>query len=180
MPEESKTCELSSHLSIIDQILQIPQQIIALHHTEGLVDLVLHNISKKDCLSLKRVAYLVDNPDFNHLQGVAGFCSAVETKSTCSEDFSSAIEEIKNLDYNRKVKNISQESLRAKNVDLTSPENLKNLCESLEISNPKVYSWDLKHNNCGILIVENDESDCCTWKNALVEKISKFLGMCAL
>lgn len=178
MPEELKNCEPSLHLNIVDQILQIPKQIISYHHVNGLVDLVLHNISKNNCLSFSKAAYFVDNPDFNQLKGVCGFNSSIlcDTPVKNQQD---SIEYILKSAYNCKVKSINRESFRAKNIDLSNRANITELCDSLEIKNPKTLSWDLKHNNYGVLIFETEQPDCCSWKNSLVEQVSHFLGMCA-
>jgi hypothetical protein len=158
--------------------MQIPQQITSYHHLDGLVDLVLYTIAKADCLSFSRAAYFVDNPDFNHLRGVCGFCVTTNL-ANCAQDQKSMIQQIQKSPYNCRVKTINQESLRANNIDPTKPENVAKLCESLEIKNPKICNWDLKHNNYGLLIFETATPRCCNWKDSLVQQVSQFLGMCA-
>ncbi len=62
----------------------LPQQILSLHKIDNATEYVLHSLCDAGCLDLQKAAYLVDNPDFDCLQGVAGFNKAEEVH-TCEK-----------------------------------------------------------------------------------------------
>lgn len=170
-------CNAHSHLSTVDNIIEIPQKILEFHHKAGLTDFVLQKIASDKCFSFNRAAYLVDNPDFNFLKGICGFCknSNPDNFSTITDQL---LQQISKADYNNKVKTFQKTSLKANNIDLKSSQTLSELSYALEIPNPQVYSWDLKNNNFGILIFKSEIDHCCDWKKNLLEKVTAFLGMC--
>lgn len=178
-PNKAEECTPHSHLSVIDHIMELPKNILQNHHKDGLADFILHSISGDKGFAFSKAAYLVDNPDFNCLKGISGYCKTSNPKD-CSGDLDGLISNIGSSDYNSKVKTLQHPSLRAKNIDLSSPENLKDLSETLGMKNPEIFSWDLKHDNYGLLVFESEAPHCCDWKKSLLEKVSSMFGMCSL
>lgn len=181
MKKQSKPelCTPHSHLSLVDQIMELPKSILLNHHKQGLADLILNKISSEKCFSFSKAAYLVDNPDFNYLKGICGFCKTSSPSGDCS-DPDGLITQISSCKYNERVKALQQHSFKANNLDLNSPENLAEISKALEMQNPEVFCWDLKHNNYGVLIFESNSGHCCDWKKNLLEKVTSILGMCGL
>ncbi len=176
---DEKVCSSYSHLNIVENILELPGTILKNHDKHGIHDLILHNIASEKCLNFSKAAYLIDNPDFNCLQGICGYSKKCSPKLTALET-DKQLEAIKNCQYNTLVKDFKDESLKAKNITFSDSnfKNLHKLAQSLEIEKPEIFSWDLKHNNYGILIFENQEKHCCNWKEKLLSKVAHLLGMC--
>lgn len=174
---EAGSCTLYSHLSVVDDLIEIPQNILRFNHRPELIDFVLQKISNEKCFSFHRAAYLVDNPDFNFLKGICGFCknSNPANVSTINDEL---LEQISRSEYNNKVKNFQNISLKANNRDIRNPETLAELSNALNIPEPQVYSWDLKNNNFGILIFKSELDHCCNWRKNLFEKVACLLGLC--
>ena len=59
---------------VLGNILKIPKKLLSAQHVDNVAEFVLHERSHENCFNLRRAAYFVDNPDFNCLKGIAGFC----------------------------------------------------------------------------------------------------------
>ena len=59
---------------LVDLLLELPNRILHHEDLEPLAQIILHEVCHKDRLGLKRATYLVDNPDFGCMRGVAGYC----------------------------------------------------------------------------------------------------------
>lgn len=143
-----------------EQILKVyselPQKILLLHGNNNLTDIVLHNICHQDCLNLTKAAYFVDNADFDTFKGVAGFDKASEMPDVNSiwsspSDFTNHVQE---CIFNQKVKSINLPSVS--NTSKNSHIIFQDLADELSINNPKFYSWNIKYDNKGILIFEQE------------------------
>jgi predicted SprT family Zn-dependent metalloprotease len=58
--------------ALLSNLVQLPHKIVQLHGNEYLPEFVLHELSHEQCFDLSKVAYFVDNADFNCMKGVAG------------------------------------------------------------------------------------------------------------
>ena len=63
------------YYNLIKNLSKLPHRILQNYHLAALSEIILHELGHKDCFDFKRAVYLVDNPDFDHLVGVAGFCN---------------------------------------------------------------------------------------------------------
>jgi len=54
----------------------LPRRILAAQDQKNVPEFVLHDLCDEHCFNLNRAAYLIDNPDFNCLKGVAGVSRA--------------------------------------------------------------------------------------------------------
>ena len=59
---------------ILIHLSTLPQKILSLHGRADLAEFVLRDLCHERCFNLKKAAFFIDNPDFNHLKGIAGFC----------------------------------------------------------------------------------------------------------
>jgi len=137
----------------------LPQQILSLHHLDNATEYVLHSLCDESCLNLSKAAYFIDNPDFNCLKGVAGF-SKDEESHTCDivlgnvELFN---DHITNCDYNKKIRTVMAPSFRR--AGESSSKLIARLADVLEMKNPACHSWNMKHDNFGVLIYERGAGD---------------------
>jgi len=168
--------KLANHVSgLLAKVLQY-------HDVDGLHDMVLHELCHDKVFGIKKATYLVDNPDFDHLLGVSGFCQKDcchhkhdlwETPHTFSKDMSKA-------QFHNDVKKFLKNSLKRKDIDLNSSSDIKELGVGLGIEKPEFFTWNMKHGNHGILIFEKGEKPICDWRISMLSNISALLGFCGI
>jgi len=135
---------------------------VAAHDLDNLAAFVLYDLAHPKCFNLRRVAFFVDNPDFNCLKGIVGIADdehcykddAWQTK----EAFSKCIE---NSQFNTRVRAISQASL-SKNKSLQEQEIATLVKQQLLLHEPVWFVFKTKYGNNGILVAEQAEKDIAT------------------
>lgn len=137
----------------------LPKRLVSLQDQEhSLSEFVLHDLCDGECFNIKKAAFLVDNPDFDILKGVAGFHHGHNYKTNKHwdepEEFSA---HMKNSAYNQKVKSICKCSHKksGKNLDHL----IEQCAQELEFEKPEIVTWNLKNYNHGILLFEVDQKD---------------------
>src|SRR5262245_10115368 len=96
--------EMKKH-AILNLLSTIPQKVLSLHGTENITEFVLHELCNTHCFDFKKAAYLVDNPDFDCLKGVAGFSSdEAYPKETIWEKPELFTAHMKKAAFNKKVR----------------------------------------------------------------------------
>src|SRR3990167_8091393 len=150
---------LSRHRSILGSLSELPKRMIDLQHLENIAEFVLHGLCQPGCFDISQAAYIVDNPDFNCLKGIAGF-SATEVALLRSEAWGSP-ELFSNLmqasKFNQQIRALERASLRANGRATTAV--LQDLATEIGIANPAFCTWELKHDNYGVLIYRKPEND---------------------
>lgn len=149
--------------TILCNLSRLPRKILSLHNHDNITDLVLHELCSKECFNLSKAAYLVDNPDFNCLKGVSGFCQEECTlQNGCNiwdnpDDFAQRVHE---FPFNKKVRNIERCSLK-KGIQ-AELELAREIAQELDMKNPQFCLWTMKYDNHGLLIFEKSDScDAC-------------------
>lgn len=139
---------------VLNRLSALPRKMVSLQGRENITEFVLHELCQKDCLNFEKAAYFVDNPDFDCVKGMAGFWrpEAYESQEdiwTNPKSFSAYMQE---SSFNKKVRNFARASSR-KNHE--SDEHVVNLiAQGFEFGNPGYFSWDMKHDNHGLLVYE--------------------------
>jgi hypothetical protein len=145
--------EMNKEHAILTFLTTLPQKVLSLHGTENSTEFVLHELCNAHCFDLKKAAYLVDNPDFDCLKGVAGF-SADEaySKDTIWEKPELFTAHMQKAAFNKKVRGILKPSMaRTKKSDA---EINTVIGEYLGFKKPVCCSLKIKHDNRGIFIYE--------------------------
>ena len=150
----------------------LPQKILSMHGKENVTEFVLHELCSKQCFNLTKAAYFIDNPDFDCLKGVTGFSQkdcTIDQKEKWStpEQFSDYMNK---CSFNKQVRAIQHPSATRAGV---KPENIvAGLAQQLDLENPSFCTWNLKHDNQGMLIFQRGDTD----------KIDDYLnnGLCLL
>lgn len=141
------------NLQILGLLTSLPKNILSMHGHENVSEFVLHDLCKPECFNLKYAAYFIDNPDFDCCKGIAGFAQEEKYQDDSvwknPESFS---EFMKRSAFNQKVRKVSRPSYRRCNG--CEGEIVKELAGNLGMTNPEFFSWDLKHDNHGIVIFE--------------------------
>ena len=169
--EVSKKNDILSHLSTL------PEKVLSLHGIDGVSQFVLHDLCNKDCFNLQKAAYIVDNPDFDCLRGVAGFShDEAYTKQGIWTNPEQFISHMSNASFNQKVRSIDISSMRR--LKKSDVEMTKFIADYVGIAKPAFCSWDMKHDNHGILVYETEQS--CPIVNQYIKNGACFLGFCTV
>lgn len=163
---------------LMSRLSSLPKKILSLHGNDHVTHLVMHELCNESLLNLNRAAYLVDNQDFNCLQGVAGFCKKEAYNGSCDiwNNQQEFLDALNHSDFNNQVKNFNQGCLKKKSAP--EEERVQEIARSLNIENPGYYSWDMKHDNHGIFIFQKNDVP-----SAMLEYLSDtvcLLGFCPI
>jgi hypothetical protein len=155
----------------------LPRKIISVCDSDHGAAFVLHELCHPGCFNLGKVAYLVNNPDFNCLRGVAGIARnepgyIEEISWEKPQEFSSYMN---HSTFNGKVRDIQQSSVSTREKE---QEAIHDIGRYLGFEAPNCYVWDLKHDNHGILLFEN--SDLHTNHEELLKNGIYYLNFCPL
>lgn len=168
--------KLTSNLS------SLLHKVLNYHDVDGLSEMVLHELGHDNCFGLKRATYLVDNPDFDHLLGVAGYC-----KKDCSchkkdlwQDPYSFQSDMKSAEYHNQIQKFLNNSLKRKDINLNDSKEVRELGVQLGIQVPEFFSWNMKHGNHGLLIFEQGEQPVNDWRKKLLSNIAALLSFCGI
>ncbi len=167
---------LANHLS------SLVGKVLKYHDVDELPRMVLHELGHDHCFGLKKAVYLVDNPDFNHLAGVGGFCSkeCCHHKKDMWQNPHMFKEDMKNAQFYNDVKSFLHDSLKRKDIDLNSAKDLKELGKKLGLQDPHFFSWNMKHGNHGILLFEQSDKNICEWRKGLLQNTAAILSFCGI
>ena len=144
---------LNQHKKVLSCLSNLPKQIINSEHLENIPEFVLHDLCH-NCFNLNKAAYFVDNPDFNCVKGIAGFCESEgysdhdniwQHPETFSLFMQSSL-------FNKKVKNF--ESHSSKRSNNSYDELVRQIANTVGIENPAYCLWDMKHYNHGLVVYE--------------------------
>lgn len=128
------------------------------HHLENLSEFVLHDVCSKDLFDLPKAAYLVNNPDFVCLKGVAGYHTPESFSHGDSWNNQKAFtSHMKSSDFNQRVRTIQDSALKIDANDLHHDKIYK-LADQLNINDPLYHVWQMKHDNQGLLIFQRPEN----------------------
>lgn len=148
---------LKRHCELLKLVTSLPKRMVSLDHNFNHSQFVLHELSRDKCFDLPRVAYFVDNPDFNCLKGVSGVCRQ-ELGASCAIDWSKPEifdQYMGKSHFNKQVRDVNIESpLRNKRSD---GDLAGQLADSLDIKNFTYCAWPLKHDNRGLLVYEKTD-----------------------
>lgn len=164
--------------NVLKCLCSIPQQIIQLHGVDNMTEFLLHHLSAPDCFNLCKAALFIDNPDFNHLKGVAG----IESKAAYQDgnhwenpkDFTN---HMLKKEFNNKVRSIAQDSFH--HHEQPKHETIiHSLADELSLNNHSHFSWPLKYNNHGIIIFELQEEEERPIIEEFIGQAAHLFGFC--
>jgi len=135
---------------------------------------VLHDICSADCLNLQKAAYVVDNPDFDCLKGVAGFSIQEAYPKDLWQSPDSFIQHMEKASFNKKVRGLTVPSMRRNKK--SDKDTTRFVADYLEIIDPVFCTWAMKHDNHGFLVYETQKS--CPAATELVLNGACYLGFC--
>lgn len=145
---------------MLHYLSHMPRRILDLPYDVRATEFVLHDLCHKHCFDIDRAAYFVDNPDFNCLQGVAGF-SREEAYPRCDhiwEEPTDFMKHMQHCPFNQKVQQIMRCSI--KKAPEADEDLAAEIARELGFKKHQFCSWNMKHDNHGLFVYEpKDEND---------------------
>ena len=143
---------------MLNKLSSLPKKMLALYNHDYITHFVMHELCNEPLLNTARAAYFVDNPDFDCLQGVAGFCKeeAYNDSRDIWHDQQPFIDAVKKGSFNTKVKNFRDKSMKKR--DKNDESAVHEIAETFHIYNPGYYAWDMKHDNHGLFIFQKNDT----------------------
>jgi len=162
---------------ILIHLSSLPKKILSLHGRADLAEFVLRDLCHQQCFNLKKAAFFVDNPDFNCLKGVAGYCHEDNSKACDAfwdnpEKFMACVQE---SPFNQKVRDVWLPSL--KKVSESEQQAIHSVSQMLDMQKPDFCHLQVKHGNHGILIFEKENAQDAMPSEHLHHGLS-LLGFC--
>jgi len=135
--------------TMLNCLANLPRKMLLLHGADNITEFVLHDLCHENCFNLKKAAFFIDNPDFNHTKGVAGF-SAQEALKTGAlwhnpQEFS---KHMQSSAFNQKVRSLSH----------ASAAHMPELAQTLGFENYAHCRWAMKHDNHGFVLYEKADT----------------------
>jgi hypothetical protein len=173
---------LSDDQRLASYLSGLLHKVLHYHDVDALPQIVLHEIGHDHSFALSKATYLVDNPDFNHLSGVAGYdnCECGLHHEDMWKDPYSFAKDMKEAQYHNNVRAFLNDSLKRKDVNLNDASEVKDLGKLLGLQNPEFFAWSMKHGNHGLLLFEKKEMDENPWKKDLLRNVSALLSFCGI
>ncbi len=144
---------------VLKCLSKLPRMILLVSERNNVPEFVLHELCHPACFDLVKAAFLVDNPDFDCVHGIAGLARD-EMDVTDSDiwdypdDFSM---QMQLSPFNQKVREVERASLQRNGGEQN--ELIADVANLLGLEQPSACYWNMKHDNHGILIFERAAFD---------------------
>jgi len=164
---------------LMQRLVKLPHKILKNHDVDGLSEMVLHELGHDNCFGFKRAIYLVDNPDFNHLAGMAGYCrdECKYHKEDVWKDPYCFHQDMREAAFHKKIRELLKYSVVSNDINIHDSHDIQALAKEAGMHNSQFISWNLKHGNHGVLIVEKGKT-LSDWQTDLLENVAAYLGLC--
>jgi hypothetical protein len=171
----------SDHHSLIHSVTLLPHKILSNYFMSELPQLVLHDLGHDENFGFKRAVYLIDNPDFDHLVGVAGFCKdeCKHHKEDIWHEPHSFKTDMEPAHFHKEMKQFLRSSLKRRDIDIHKSGDIKELGTAMGLNDPKFLTWKMKHGNHGLLIFEK-QKNLCPWRDKMLKHSSALLSLCGI
>lgn len=150
---------LLQHKKVLGSLSHLPKKLLSVHDLDNATEFVLYELCNEGCFNLHKAAYFIDNPDFDLFKGVAGFSQA-EAYSDWDgvwnnpEAFTTFMQQ---SDFNQKIRKFCSDSVHRNNKSYD--DKISEMADEMGLNDPSYFSWDLKHDNKGILLYEKGGED---------------------
>lgn len=144
---------------ILKCLSYLPKKIVAIHPIDNLPEFILYELCHTQCFDIGKAVYLVENPDFDCCKGVAGYSRAHHANAQNDiwgdpETFSLLMG---SCPFNQKVRGFEQKSIHRNGQ--SEEEIIAKIAKDLAFHSPGSVTWNMKHDNHGILIYEIENGD---------------------
>lgn len=165
------------HQVIVSCLSSLPKKILALKEYDQAHTLVLFELCGAHCFCLQKAAYFVDNPDFDCSRGIAGFFAPEQPQNSEESwhDPELFSQQIKRSPFHQKVRTMQHASITKNNASVI----ISTFARELGIEEPQTYIFPLRHDNHGVLLVEQKGINVQEVHPFIEEGVS-LLGFCPL
>jgi hypothetical protein len=141
---------------LVSRLLDLPRKILSHDDLEGLQQLILYELAHDDSFGFSKASYLIDNPEFNCLKGVAGY-----DKNECAvagvnpwENPRGFIDSMSQAKFHQHVSSFLNHSLCKAHDKDPEADAIQELSKNLGMQNSSFVTWRMRHGNHGILLFE--------------------------
>ncbi|MGA9530435.1 MAG: hypothetical protein WBQ73_00920 [Candidatus Babeliales bacterium] len=169
---------LEKEHAVLSYLAHLPKRILAFHSRDNVTEFVLHELSRSCCFNLSKAAFFIENPDFDCLKGIAGVShDHCYQRNDCiwdvPDDFT---DHMCASPFNRTVRAINWCSVLRQN---DSYENrAEKIARQLSFDDYLFCTWDMKHNNQGLMVYQHSEDDDALISNKHLQDGLSLLGFC--
>jgi hypothetical protein len=139
------------HYQALLKLGSIPEKMVMTHGCENLAEFVLHELCDESCLALHKVAFFLDNPDFNCFKGIVGISDqerfAHHDAWNNVTDFS---QHMRGANFNQSTRSIARDSI-AKNGTQWA-KCAEDIAQTITVDDHGWYIFSAKHGNTGLII----------------------------
>ncbi len=154
---------------------KLPKKIMSVHGLPNATEFILYALCRESGLPVHRVAYFVDNPDFDWCKGVAGFATEEQQhEDDLWNDPDQFTQRMLQAPFNQKVRSVSCASVGPQGIDQLR----EYLRQELALQNPACFTCGIKNDNVGILIID-DMPNQKELEESLYNAVC-LLGMCPI
>jgi hypothetical protein len=171
LPQE----QIQESTLLVDYITQLVKSIVINQEQKNLAQAVLHHLGHEFGFNFQKIVYVVENPDFHQMIGVAGY-----DKQECnlhSNDIWSNLEDFNNqmqeAAFNTLVTSISHTS------EEETDKKLQMITQQLGMSHCECITWNMKHGNHGFFLFEPSEN-LNPWLKNVLENTVSLLSFCPI
>ncbi len=163
--------------STLYRLSKIAPQMVMIHGAHNLAEFVLYELSHPECFDFQKIAFFVDNPDFNCLRGVAGVTTEERAAAPGGENIWQATEAFSShmaqAPFNQSVRKIASTSaLRDRQEDRVAE-----IMRQLAFGAAAWQTFPLKHGNYGLLLYELPAQE---GRKELVPSAAALLAFCPI
>lgn len=162
---------------ILNRLSRLPRKILLMQGKDNVTEFVLHELCNEDCFNLEKAAYLIDNPDFNCLKGIAGFSRKEAYNQNLWDNPQAFSTHMQASSFNKKVRSFLQESFRKQSKPETDV--VKHIARDLDVQNYGFLSWNMKHDNHGLFIYQKAYNDDTCTDDYILDGLC-LLGFCPI
>jgi hypothetical protein len=140
----------------LDNLLGLPRKILHNHGVDGLAQIVLHELGHHDSFGINRASYLIDNPDFGCMRGVAGYANdeCVYHQSDIWNDPTVFARDMQKAKFHGDVAKFLYTNLKRTARNDIDEKAVNDVGHMLGMHNPLWLTWPMQHGNHGILLFE--------------------------
>lgn len=147
---------LQKHSNLLNRLHRLPRKIVQFNGTHNMSEFILHELSHSDCFNINKVAYFIDNPDFDCLKGIVGVDHTNGAfLQNIWDNTSKFTSHMKCCEFNQQVRSFEGESLAKRSMAHTIIADA--FADELGIERPCVYMWAMKYNNNGLLLLDKND-----------------------
>jgi len=167
---------LARHCEVLTRLSSLPKKMISIHGRDNVTEFLLHELCHSKCFNLSKAAYIINNPDFDCLKGVAGHCHEQAMREEniwgVSDQFSSHMGA---SPFNQKVRSFNARSLK-RDLELQK-DTIAKFAYDHGFKNHDFSTWNMKHDNQGFFIYEKANNDDDVTDKHLLNSLS-LLSFC--